>query len=310
MTRVSFAIGIMAGTALLAGCVTMPEPRPPRPAQPADAALPAYRDLAARYNQRIEGLPRLWARTVGRIWYPDEDGRIRTEQVEGHVQYMAPDRLLLTFDKVGQTYGLMGSNEERYWWMELERERKAHIGEHARVTPQRIDELNLPIYPRDVIDLLGITPLPLESPMTSITWTADRRAWIVSTPARGLGSTDELSEAAGLRRTVVDPQTFEPIRIEILDAQGQLRVASSLSRYETVSVPGGGPEVPRPRVATEVNVVTADDRTQMRLRASEPEVSTRRPREAVFDLDHLLSAYRVREIISLDEPRAGAAQRE
>lgn len=295
--------GVLLGVSLLllSGCAAqMPTPPAPRP-QVEATGLPSYEEVVEGYNQRIAGLPRLWARTVGRIWYPDEDGRTRTEQVEGHLQYIAPDRLLLNFDKVSQTYGLMGSNEERYWWIELDRERRAYVGDHARVTPERIEELGMPIYPRDVIDLLGITPLPVERPSTSVAWNQDRRALIVTTPSR---VTSEAGGLGTLQRLWIDPQSFEPRRIEMLDADGGVRVVSDLSKYERVSVPGGGPEVPRPGVPGEIVVATADERTQMRLRIYAPQASEDRPRAAVFDLEQLLRRYRIREVISLDEPRA------
>jgi hypothetical protein len=308
--RALATIPALAAMVAAAGCATgMPEPRPPRPPVQAETALPSYQEVAERYNERIANLPRIWARTTGRIWFPDEQGRTRTEQVEGHLQFLAPDRLLLNFDKVSQTYGLMGTNAERYWWIELDRERRAYVGDHAKVTDERIAELGMPIYPRDVIDLLGITPIPApgESPRTSLAWTPDRRMLVVLT-ATGAGS-----EAAApaqpisvYRRLFLDPATYEPLRVEILDADEQVRAVSVLGNYETLAIPGAGPEVPRPRIATEIYVGTADEQTTMRLRMSEPEIGRRRPNEGVFRFERLVEHYRVGEVVSLDDPRAAA----
>jgi hypothetical protein len=301
---------LSAAAAITAGCATaMPEPRPPRPAPQTEGPLPTYEEVATRYNERIAAIPRLWASITGRIWFPDEQGRQRTEQVEGNLQFIAPGRLLLNFDKVGQTLGLMGTNDERYWWIELDRQRRAFVGEHARVTAERIAELGMPIYPRDVVELLGITALPApgESPRTSVGWTAERRMIMVTTT---IGAASEAAGPAPLstyRRIFIDPATFEPLRIEILSADEQVRAISELSGYQTVTVAGAGPEVPRPRMPAEVFVGTADENTTMRLRMlTPPEISRRRPSEAIFDFDNLVAHYRIREINSLDEPAAAA----
>lgn len=297
----AFALVVVA--AMLTACVgTQPRPSPVRLPTATDAPLPAYEDFAAAYNERVAGLPRLWARTVGRIWFPDEDGRIKTEQVEGHFQYLAPDRMLLTFDKVGQTYGLMGSNEERYWWIELDRERRAHVGDHSLVTPERIADLGLPIYPRDVIELMGITPLPESGSAATLARSEDGRMLVATAPMRPRAGQSPAA-TVGSRRIFVDPATHEPHRIEMLGTDGRLRIVAELSRYERISIPGGGPELPRPRVPGEVFVTTVGQEAQMRLRLYEPEAGSRRPREGVFDFDRLVQSYSVREVISLDAPR-------
>jgi hypothetical protein len=292
------------------GCATaMPEPRPPRPPVQAEMPLPTYDEVAQRYNERIVNLPRLWARTTGRIWFPDEDGRTQTEQVEGHLQFMAPDRLLLNFDKVGQTYGLMGTNAARYWWIELDRDRRAYVGEHNRVTAERIAELGMPIYPPDVIDLLGITsiPAPGETARSTVAWSSDRRMLVVMTAIASESQPGAAVPISAYRRLFLDPTTYEPLRVEILGADEQIRAVSELGNYQAVTIPGAGPEVPRPRVAGEIYVGTADETTTMRLRMlSPPEISRRRPNEASFEFDNLIVHYRVGEVISLDEPRAAA----
>jgi hypothetical protein len=299
---------ILIALSLLAGCA-MPEPRPPRPDSPAVLQLPDYQQLAHTYNARIEALPRLWARTTGRIWYLDPDGRRQTDQAEGHLQFMAPERLLLTFGKVGHTGAILGSNRQQYWWIELDRQRRALIGAHARATPDRITELGLPIYPRDVIELLGIMPLPLETHTTSIAWSdpaAPARLLVVTTPLPPLAVTDSAGDqppgidSTGLRRLFLDPSTFEPARIEILDTRGQLRAVAQLSAYQRIAIPGAGPEVPRPNIPTEIYIASADENTTMRLRISDAEIGRNRPAESIFDLDRLLAHYGVREIIDLD----------
>lgn len=302
--------GLVLSGLVFSGCAAqMPMPREEPARVQAPTELPSYEEIAAGYNDRVAGLPRLWARTVGRIWYPDQDGRMQTEQVEGHLQYIATERLLLTFDKVSTTYALMGSNQEQYWWIERTDTPRAYIGSHSEVTPERIAEMGMPIYPRDVIELLGITPIPATPARSSIAWNQDQSAWIVTTPIEtpletNLGTTG--AGESGLRRQWIAPATFEPLRIELLDAQGTIRVVSELLNYERISIPGGGPEVPRPFIPGEVNVTTADERTRMRLRIYEPESGRRRPRDVAFDLNGLLERFNVQEIISLDEARAAS----
>jgi len=290
--RVLATAGVAA--AVMTGCASRPRGEQPAVVR---GRPPSYAAVAAGYNARVTPLDRLWTRTVTRIWYPGEgEGEERVEQLEGTLQFIRPDKVLVTFSKLGDIYGILGSNQTRYWWIELGAQRRAWVGEHANANPERIAELGLPIHPLDFVDLAGITPLPQAAeegragagPPPRVRWSTDGRSLVVTLPGR-----------RGRLQLTMDPTTFEPSRIEYLDPTGDGApvVYADLSRYAPVAVGQFGQG---PRIATEILVSMDHDRTRARLRLTSAESGTSRPRPGVFDLDRILEGRNVREVILLD----------
>jgi hypothetical protein len=292
-----FRAGLLSLLALaaLTGCAgavrrgSAPAPRVER------GPAPTYEEVARRYNERVEPLTSLWSRCVVRIWFPDREGEERTEQVEGHLQYIRPDRVDLTLRKVGQPVAALGCNAEKYWWIELaqEKSRKAYVGTHAGVDPERIARLGLPVYPLDLIELTGITPLPTlaargpDAPR--VRWSPDGSELVLELPQR-----------EGARRVALDPETFDPVRVEVLDGSGRVLLSSMLSEYQTVGMRGGLPGTARSRVPGEVLASVNQGRTRVRMRIYDPETGASRPKPAAFDLNRLLDVYGVQNVIDLD----------
>jgi len=86
---------------------------------PSDASLPAYEDVVAAYNARVSAFGRVWARVTAVYRGVDDAGNRLSEQAEGHLQIERPDRVALSLGKLGETYLYLGSNESRYWWIDL-----------------------------------------------------------------------------------------------------------------------------------------------------------------------------------------------
>lgn len=279
---------ILSGALItLGGCAACRD----RGADPvARGPTPPYTEVAAAYNARLEPLDRLWARAVTRVWYPDKEGEEQSEQVEGHFQFIRPRRLLLTFDKVGinRTFALLGSNDTRYWWMDLTGPRRAWVGTHAAVTAKRVEELGLPVHPLDLVELLGLNPVPAEGPGASIAWSEDGRHLVLTAPTEF---------GTGTRRVFLEPARFEPARIELRDASGNLAAESELSRFETVELPF--PQT-GPRIATQMLMSINAGRERMRLKLWAPENRGSRPRPAIFDLERLSASQGIEEFIDLD----------
>lgn len=250
---------------------------------------PTYAEVAGAHNARVGRVPRLWARIATTVWYPDEDGKEREEQFEGHLQVIRPDRVSLSFSKVGDEYAALGCNAESYWWVERIDEPRALVGTHEKATPERMRELGIPVYPLDLIELLGVTELPEsgEEPR----WSEGQVE--VRAPVR-----------SGTKRMLLDARTLEPTRVEILDGTGQVLVWSSLERYRDVDTPAVGDE---PRVPGDAWMHLDDAGVRARIRISEPEARESRPTDAAFDLSRKLRAYMVRpaNITSLDEVKPG-----
>ena len=268
---------------------------------------PSYPDVVRDYNARVAPLDSVWARAILRLWYHDREGDEHTDQLEGYFQFRRPRSLNLTLQKVGQNAAVLGSNDTRYWFMDLSDAKLARVGAHASATPDRIAALGLPVYPLDLLGLIGVTPLPgvdsLSSP-PAVAWSADGRALVVTLAMGDSGS----------RRLTLDPETFEPSRIEALDPSGTPVLVSDLSRYTDVHTVNAAPARPV-RIPGEITASFDRDRTRVRMRLNDPESGGKRPTAGVFDFDTLVTSYGIRRIESLDEaghamlgtePRAGA----
>jgi len=247
-------------------------------------------------------MDRLWSRTVIRAWYRDKNGKERQDQFEGHLQFLRPDQLLLTFDKVGNTYAALGCNQQKYWWIEKGQEGggKAYVGDTAKATPERIAELGLPVHPLNFVELLGITPLPEEDAAdgeTKAEWSPDGQHLVVTAPGR-----------LGQRRLWLDPVRHIPLRVDLLDTGGEVAISATLEprKYQFVAV-----RSPRddwtPVVPGELEAVQQSDGLRVRMTLFDPETAGSKPKPTVFDLDRLLKILEVQQVIPLDPREAAPA---
>jgi hypothetical protein len=293
-------LAALLASVALAGCGTGPRTKPEPPPGP----LPSYATIVGAYNARVAGLDRVWARSVVRVWYPDLEGEEQKDQVEGHIQYLRPRSLLLTFKKLGETYAALGSNDERYWWIELGDQKVAWVGEHAQASAERAREMGLPVQPLELIRLLGLLPLPEpgSGATPAVTRTPGGREIVVTMfPIEGSGT----SLVKGVRYRL-DPVTFEPRRIELLDRGGRMAMEASLSHYQPVAAEVG-------RVAGsipgQVQASLDGGERRMHLWLHEPENTENRPGPRVFDLEAVLASYGVTDVRSIDEVAAAAPEK-
>jgi hypothetical protein len=260
---------------------------------------PTYAEVAAAYNQRVAPLDRLWARTTLRARYPNEKGEIEQIQFEGYLNYMRPWKLLMTLQKLGEEYAILGSNDTTYWWMEKSDKPVAYVGEHAKATPERIAKLGLPVHPLDLLEVLGITALPESMPGVGtgeggeVQWSDDGQ-WLVVTAS--VGSTR--------RRLYVDPKTYEPGQIELIGGDGRAVLRSTLKKYDRVQMVGVKSP---PRIANEVTAEAEERKLNVRLTINDPEVSASRPKAAAFDMQRWIKSFKVQQVFSLDAPAAPGA---
>lgn len=303
----SLRVGVVAGVLVGAGC--QPKVRPDDPGVIVNPGpLPSYQSVAKGYNERIAGLERLWTYTSVRFWVTDRDGKEQTEALDANLQVILPSRFSLRLDKVNSTYAILGSNDERYWWIELGNNPRALWGAHAAVDSSRLAEIGgeggLPVHPLDMIDLLGITRLPTADGGVGvgdgpeIAWSADGKQLVVTAASRG-----------GQRRLWLDPKSYAPSRIELLGAEGakgpEAAAWSEISAFIPVEVKMGAPAV---SIGSRIMLYLPDARVEMQL--SSPE-SRSRPKidSEVFNFEYLVKKYRIEDVKSLDElaPAAGAA---
>jgi hypothetical protein len=305
---------------------------------PAARPLPAYADIAAAQNARAAMLDRFWAATTAIVTYQDQDGQVRTEQAEGHVQIIQPHQVALSLGKqiTSEIYFYLGSNEEFYWWLDrLDPERGvAYVGTHAMATPERAARFGAPVHPLDLLDLLGITPLPEAGaegsdpatpggtggnvasvatvegvptgdppglpPGVRVAWSPDGSLVMVDVPGR-----------FGTRRVSFEPDTLLPRRVEILDQRGRVAVYSTLAGDVVAEVLEDSRQ--RPLVSAQVEVLIPGSETSIRLRMDRIENRGSRQRDNPFNLEGVLRAYPVDRIedldaLEIDEPAPSEAR--
>lgn len=246
---------------------------------------PTTQAIESAYNARVAGLDRVWARAIVRFQSVDRDGNEIDEQGEGHLQIVQPRSLFLTVGKLGEPAFELGSNDARYWWIDI-RNKSARVGEHAKATPTLAARAGLPVHPLDLLELLGITPLKAKSPPT---WSADGRAVEVLIAGRW-----------GERVLRLDPARLEPMEIELRGQDGRVLALARLTEYEGAIV--GGDPSPVARVATRVFVDVPSTSTKVTLWLREPENRGSKIKARAFNFDSLSQEYGVKSVGSIDEP--------
>lgn len=212
----------------------------PPAAGPRGKAAPDYATVAKKYNERVELLGRLFARTLVELTFTDEEGKRRSEKGEGFLQVVRPDRLAMSMSKVGKRLFWFGSDGERYWWIDLVEHKKAYVGRHANYDKLRergTVQPGLGLRPLDIIQMLGTTPLPMKDRGGgggTTQWSSD---------GKRIGIT--VARDGGFVRTWVDPDSYEPSKIELLDKAGKALVVADLSQYEHVELRNRGGNTPR-----------------------------------------------------------------
>ena len=254
--------------------------------------VPTYEDLRDATNARASAFSRLWARATLVVHHRDDDGEISTTQGDGYLQIITPDRLSLSLGKaIDRMYFFLGSNEDYFWWVDtLDRDaRYALVGTHAGASRARAAEFGVPIHPLDLMDLLGIMPLPQHG--SAPTWDPRRAAWSVVTQARW-----------GTRQTLIDPIEMRPIEIVLLDDTGQIGARATLREYKRVDEFDG--QGLRPEIASEISIELPAIDTDVLVDLGAVRIVDRLPRDIVFDLPGLLRKERIDDIRSLDDEPA------
>lgn len=265
--------------------------KPPRAAgAPLQAELPeTYEQFAARYNARAERLERLWARAVVAIRYRDADNRRRSEQGEGHFQFLAPAQLALSVGKLGEIIAWLGCDSEAFWFFERADADRLTVARHENVGRPCARAGAVPCNPLDIIDLLGVTPIPASG--GRIAWAADGRRLVVEVPAR-----------TGRRLITIAPGAAEPSRIALMPHSGPTPLlVAELTDYSNVAIAGSGAIPPRaPGRAVITHPETGDEIRIALYDPSDGAVAGRLNPDA-FNLDFLIDAFTPKTIIVLDE---------
>ena len=239
------------------------------------------------YNARAERITSLWARASVVVEGRDAEGSKLRERAEGHLQIIPDNRFALSLGKLGETNLYFGSNESLYWWFDMTDSsyKTAHFGRHEYFAPDKIHEQGLPLHPLDLIEALGITPLPAGSGRVVARQGPDEGTVVVAAPTR-----------RGVRRVTMDTETGEPSRVELIGAGGRIMLSVEMERYGLMAGLGSG-EAPL-RMPERVTVVAAGFDGEVRFSLFDPDLRSIRP--VAFDPGTLADAYDVDALFDLD----------
>ena len=299
--RVVWAGLMVAMVVMVAGCGAISQNKPKDPSLSPPVVRvppPTAREFAARHNERVARLNRLWMRTELWLRGVDAQGEKLDEVTEGHLMVELPRNLSLTVKKLGETYFVLGSNDARYWWLDLSREDRPGLsGEHAKATRERVRAFGLPVLPLDLIELLAVTPIDeplLADPRTTVVW-ASRDVAEMSLPGAW----------GGTRVIRFSSKTFEPMSVELRDERGLVMVSSVLTEFEPTVVKGEPSASPRFQRKTDISlnelsgVGQPGTRVRVTITVYDPENKPLNP--ALFDLAELVKRHRVGSVRSVDE---------
>jgi hypothetical protein len=269
------------------GCAGTPrgDGKPVKPA--ASGARAGASAIVQAYNTRVRDLARLRAPVTMIIDSPKEGGGRTRDQVEGSLQVMLPSSVALRIDKVGQSLAYLGSNDLRYWWFDLGDQKRAYVGAHALASMEKARRFGLPVHPLDLVELAGITPLPNAS-LLKFSRGADGHD-VVEVPGRW-----------ATRRLHLNPTTHEPTRIEIVERDGRVAVASRLSRYQAVEVDGNVYSAARIAGQMEIDIEGAGVKASIAV--VEPKNPGAKLRLKGFDLEAMLESHNIKDVVDMDAP--------
>jgi hypothetical protein len=286
----------------------------------AQRSLPEIQAVLAGYNRRAASIPRLWASIVTVVEYTqDASGtpREQTEQFEGYFQFIAPRKVALTFDKLGDTYAALGSDDTRYWWLQAGDDPRAYVGtrnELGAADGAGVKALGVPISPDDLTRLLGLQPLETASPVYQLAWAPGANRLMLTR--------DRLVDGlvVGQERITIDPTTYEPVRVELeilhgtrvdpartgAGEGGPQKFTAELTKYAPAEVRGiklaDGP----PRIPERAELSLWNGSTRVRMSLFSAEISPNKPSERVFDLAFMLRVLKLdpAKVESIDGARA------
>ena len=284
------AAAIALATGAMVGCETGPGPKGDL------GPAPDYETIAAGQNDRVDRIEAYWATASVELQWTDEQGQRRTENGDGYLIFMPPDRTALSVTKLGETYLWAGSDAERFWLFEGGDADRAYIGRTENAFQPCAEPLPLAVHPSELLDLLGVFRFPAEDGRVR---EADALgAWVVHVP--GMYSS---------RQVYLDPATLLPVRVDLLDAvTGRPLVTAELEAYGRLNQ-RERPTSQQPLVPTRLTIRNPQTGDSARIWVREPaDRPPNRPlNEQLFSFEAVRATMRPDEVVVLDAGCANPA---
>ena len=278
---------------LLSACRAGPTQIAPDVAGP----LPTYEEVYAQAEARVGALDRFWARATVGLRYKDAEGERHYEQGEGHLQFVRPSQVALTIGKLGETYLLLGCDDERFWWIERLNTKRAFVGGQNGARDLAIERVGVPVLPTDLLFLADLVPWPLPGDAYA--------GKVIDADRDGLDPSAvfavEFNESGRTRRVYLTRTVFDPVGVDLFSDDGRLIASSELSMHERVLNHIEPTRQQRVPSRMKVDVPSAESRIELNLK--DMEISDRRPKAVVFDLDGLIRRFGIDEVIRLEDVR-------
>ncbi|GAB5495961.1 MAG: hypothetical protein Phyf2KO_10410 [Phycisphaerales bacterium] len=283
---------------LVAGCQARPTPLTDDPPEP----LPTYEDVHASSQERVGSLDRFWADAAVGLRFKDADGDSRREQGEGHFQIVKPSSVALTVGKLGETYLLLGCDDDRFWWIERLDERIAYVGDQNGARDLATARVGVPVLPTDLLKLADLNAWPEPGSPEAGNVIEIERGDLDASKIFAV----EFDEGDRKRVVYLTRLAHQPVGVDLVTDAGEIAARSQLLGFERVLNridPLNHQRVPS-RIL--VDVPSAESRIELSL--SRMEISNRRPRALVFDFDELVRRFRIDTVVPLEDIELGAGR--
>ena len=264
----------------------VPETLLPKPIETA-GPLPTYSELIERYNETTRPLGRVWAEARVDLVWRNAKGKRKSEHGDGRFMFVNPDKIALEIQEFGKGFWA-GGDGERYWLFDLQ-EKCVYIGRFENLDGRDTQVLPLPVNPVDLLYVLGLATIdPAVVPAEP---TVERVAgyYLVEPPGLGL-------------RVLLDPVTARPVRVDLLNAEGQSAVKCLLSEPTELKGDAGDGDGPRPVMASVVEVYVLGEEARMTLKLKSLTTEGRHIKDVHFDFEILKRVIKPKKTVDLDAP--------
>ncbi len=237
------------------------------------------------YNKNVRKLQNLYINSSVTLDYK-KDGKATRDIVDGRVWLSQPNKLALNIKKIDNNLFWLGCDDEKYWMIDLyNKPRVGFVGRHGAEVVSGGEEMVLPATPKELISLFAFSKITLSEEQLA------GELEYVDGKYESRGVKGFLIEPVGVNvRYLVDPFTFDPLRIDVLDQEGYSVVVCYLTKHRGFEVKGYDLAV-LPRIAGKYDVRAIDRGGRMSLEVSD--LTIKKMPQGVFDMGKTFKNFKV-----------------